>query len=243
MNGYDLSRKWFDFVESTEDKVTGNHFALFMWVCELCNRLNWKPRFTLPTDRAMEMTHIKHKTTYYNCLKDLARWDFIEIVEKSKNLHTGTIVKLKKVTVLKNSTLNGSVDGRQMDATVPIDKPLKTTKPNKPLKTKGGIKDKIIFPFDSKEFLSAWNDWKEYKKKEHRFNFKSEISENAALNDLKKISDDNEQRAIELINQAIAKGWKGIFLGNINGHQTGKRPKNPHDFRQEDMDYSRGYDD
>jgi len=66
-------------------------------------------------------------------------------------------------------------------------------------------------PFDSPKFQKFWGIWKDYKKVEHKFAYKSQVAEQAALKHLNKISDNNEEKSIELIEYAIAHGWKGIF--------------------------------
>jgi hypothetical protein len=50
------------------------------------------------------------------------------------------------------------------------------------------VNDKIKMPFDSKNFNEKWIEWKTYKKQEHNFKYKSEISEQKALNQLDNIS-------------------------------------------------------
>jgi hypothetical protein len=69
----------------------------------------------------------------------------------------------------------------------------------------------VIFPFDSEDFKSQWNQWKEYKLKEFRFKYKSEQSEQAALKELSNLSSNNEQTAIAIIHQSMAKRWQGLF--------------------------------
>jgi hypothetical protein len=83
---------------------------------------------------------------------------------------------------------------------------------------------KIVNPF-SEKFLETWNQWKEYKKKEFRFFFKSVESEQASLNELVNLSAGNESAAREIILQSMAKGWKGLFKlkNEDNGHS--KRSK------------------
>lgn len=72
-------------------------------------------------------------------------------------------------------------------------------------------KSEIIYPFSSDVFLDGWEIWKDYKKIEHRFNYKSQISEQAALNKLDTLSGHNETTALAIIKNAIANGWKGFF--------------------------------
>jgi len=69
----------------------------------------------------------------------------------------------------------------------------------------------IVLPFDSDLFKESWTLWKKYKKEEHKFGYKSAVSEQAALKKLSNLSNNNEQDAIELIEHAIAQGWKGFY--------------------------------
>lgn len=78
----------------------------------------------------------------------------------------------------------------------------------------------LDYPFDSMEFLKLWNQWKEYKSKEFKFNYKSHQSEQAALMELANLSNSNEHIATAIIMQSMAKGWKGFFkLDTGNGKQ------------------------
>ena len=79
--------------------------------------------------------------------------------------------------------------------------------------------------FNSETFLNAWNEWKEYKSKEHKFKYKSPISEAKQLNQLVNDSEKNVNLAVEMINNAIVKGWKGIYkLDNKNVKNGAKQP-------------------
>ena len=74
------------------------------------------------------------------------------------------------------------------------------------------VSDSVInLPFNSKRFSNAWSLWKEYKKKDFRFSFKSSMSESTALSKLHKMSDGNEENALLIIEQSVANGWKGFF--------------------------------
>jgi hypothetical protein len=78
-------------------------------------------------------------------------------------------------------------------------------------------------PF-SEGFLQHWQMWKQFKKEQFKFSYKSVISEQGALNDLVKVSGGDEQLAIAVIEQSIAKGWKGFFelKENKNGQPNSK---------------------
>ena len=80
----------------------------------------------------------------------------------------------------------------------------------------------IIYPFNTEKFINAWNEWKEYKKKELKQSYKTTISEGKVLRQLATESGNNEEVAIQMIEQAIVRGWKGIYkLQNQNTNQNG----------------------
>jgi hypothetical protein len=85
----------------------------------------------------------------------------------------------------------------------------------KPTRKKAKVQYELIYPFSSIEFMNAWDTWKLYKQEQHKFTYKSIISEQSALKDLAEMSKNNEDAAIYLINYAIKKGWKGIYETNI----------------------------
>lgn len=75
-------------------------------------------------------------------------------------------------------------------------------------------KEELVLPFESEEFRTIWSEWKEYKRKEHRFTFKAMKTEQAALHKLHNDVQGNERIAIEAIGNSIANGWKGIFISS-----------------------------
>jgi hypothetical protein len=72
------------------------------------------------------------------------------------------------------------------------------------------IKRELIFPFHSENFVYQWQIWKTYKKEQHRFTYKSEASEQAALTQLQKMATNQERKAIEILHYTMANGWKGF---------------------------------
>jgi uncharacterized protein YdaU (DUF1376 family) len=71
--------------------------------------------------------------------------------------------------------------------------------------------NEIDYYFNSSNFIQNWKNWKDYKKNQYKFNFKTSKSEQIAINHLVKLSNQKESDAIEIINQSIANGWKGFF--------------------------------
>ena len=83
------------------------------------------------------------------------------------------------------------------------------------------VKDMVILPFESEDFIKYWTFWKDYKHKQFNFKFKTALSEQSALNDLVNLSDGFEETAIKIIGQSMAKGWKGLFKLKNETNATG----------------------
>ena len=73
------------------------------------------------------------------------------------------------------------------------------------------VKKEIVMPFQSKEFALLWQNWKEYRKTEHKFSYKSPQSEQAALVELSNLSAGNEALATKTVLKSMQNGWKGFF--------------------------------
>ena len=73
------------------------------------------------------------------------------------------------------------------------------------------IKGNEIHNVFSDNFLVHWQNWIDYKKTSHKFVYKTETSLKISFENLVRLSANNEQNAIEIINQSIANGWKGFF--------------------------------
>jgi hypothetical protein len=89
--------------------------------------------------------------------------------------------------------------------------------------------EKLEMPFTSENFIKYWGIWKDYKKKEYNFKFKSIASEQAALNKLVKLSQGYEATAIKIIEESLANNWKGFFQlkneNNGNNNYSKSAPK------------------
>lgn len=106
INGYSLSRSWFDFCFENPEKIRPNHTALYFFIIEHCNRLGWKKKFGLPTTMTMEAIGIRSYNTYRNTLDDLISFGFIVMIEKSKNQYSSNIVALSNF----DKALDGALD-------------------------------------------------------------------------------------------------------------------------------------
>ena len=117
-----------------------------------------------------------------------------------------TFAKAKRKAKAKQNT--------DIDIDIDIDNEIKIDK-----------ESKINFPFPTEKFKASWAAWKDYRK-EIKKPYRSEMSENVALKNLGKYS---EETAIAMIENSIANGWQGIFeLKNKNDEfgRSGKKAAN-----------------
>lgn len=69
----------------------------------------------------------------------------------------------------------------------------------------------LVLPWPTDKFKEAWDEWLEYKKREHRFTYKTIKSEQATLNKLYEDVKGSEAEAIATIKRGIAATWEGLF--------------------------------
>jgi hypothetical protein len=70
----------------------------------------------------------------------------------------------------------------------------------------------LSYPFNTEEFKQAWADWVEYKWVEHKEKYQAIKTEQAAIDRVAKIANNDEKYAIELIKDAIGRHNRGIFM-------------------------------
>ncbi|WP_394749557.1 DUF4373 domain-containing protein [Spongiimicrobium salis] len=77
--------------------------------------------------------------------------------------------------------------------------------------------------FESEQFEKYWTQYKDHRKKNHKFRFVNSDSENRALKTLYNLVKGDEKLAIECLLQCIDKGWKGFYLPEKQKKQTNSR--------------------
>lgn len=179
-NGYAFSRQWFEFVFETEENITPIHTALYSWIVELNNKLQWCPVFGLPTDHSMKAIGLKTYRPYINALNDLIRWGFIELRAKSYNQHTSNQIAL----VLK-AKAQTKAEPKQPDLLHTL-RP-KQSRHNKTVKT---IKKNNIN--SEGDFSLFWEDY-------HSKTGMPKTDREAALKHWKKLTHSDQQKAIDNI--------------------------------------------
>lgn len=75
----------------------------------------------------------------------------------------------------------------------------------------------IDLPFDSEKFRQAWADWVQ-----HRKEIKHPLGETSIKKQFKQLLELGEATSIEWINNAILRGWRGIFPPNHTQNQQTK---------------------
>lgn len=95
INGYALSRAWFDFCFENPELISPNHTAIYFFAIEHCNRLGWKNKFGFPTQMAMDAIGIKKHQTYIKYFNELCEFGFVKLVQKSSNQYSANIISLQ----------------------------------------------------------------------------------------------------------------------------------------------------
>lgn len=164
MNGYNLSRNFVDFSFENPSKIKPNHYALYFFAIEHCNRLGWKLEFGLPTTMAMEAIGIRSYNTYIKTFNELIDFGFFIIVERSKNQFSANIIKLSNYDKALDKALDKAFvkhatkhEPKQSESTQQsidsIDKPIN----NKPITTECEIDAYESFKLQIKnEGQTAW---------------------------------------------------------------------------------------
>lgn len=143
MNSYDLSRKFVDFSFENPSKIKPNHYALYFFAIEHCNRLGWKKEFGLPTTMTMEAIGIRSYNTYSVTFNDLVDFGFFNLVQRSTNQYSANIIALSNFNKALDKALDkafikhGSKQGESIDS---VDKQV-----NKEQRTKNNIPTEEVF--------------------------------------------------------------------------------------------------
>jgi len=116
MNGYELSRNWWDFCFENPEKINPNHSAIYFFAIEHCNRLGWKSKFGFPTQMAMDAIGIKKHETYIKYFYDLCNWGFFILVQKSTNQYSSNIISLSN-GITKNGKALGNAILKHVEST------------------------------------------------------------------------------------------------------------------------------
>lgn len=226
MNGYELSRNWFDWCFENPEKISPNHSALYFFAIEHCNRLGWRKKFGFPTEMAKDAIGIKSYTTYIKTLNDLVDFGFIEMIERSKNQYSSNIVALTNFDKALDKALDKAIvkhvvkhSESTCESNVTIDKPL--TKElltneqidNTPLAVKFSFL-KSLLELGIPEHIAK--DWLQVRKTKKLSN-----TETAFKNLLTEFDKKQGKSPHEIIEHCVIKSWGG-FSAKWEWEETNK---------------------
>jgi len=186
---------------------------LWLYICDDCDHSGiWQVDIEVAEIRIGEKLDYNKAILYFNDkiipLDNGSKWfipSFIEFqypsgLSENNKAHTGIIKNLERYK-------------SEIENYKPLNSPLQGDKVMVKDKVKVMDKEKVqvILPYTSDNFIKYWDLWKDFKKKQFKFTFATPQSEQAALKDLVNISKGLETNAIKIIEQSLAKGWKGLF--------------------------------
>ena len=243
INGFKQIEAFYSIVFSGKYELSPQHISLYMFLLNQNNRANWVEWFKCPYDLAMNGAMIGSKKTYYKCLTELKEWGLIGYIAGENQFKAPkisllrldnapqcepaseplpipaceplpTTARVRYINYITNNFNNLITNNYKQLQGMDFDFEnffVVSLKKDKVKKQAGGAE--IFYPFESENFMQKWLLWKQYKKEQFNFTYKS-IGEQAALKDLANISGGIESTAIYFIENAIAKNWKGIYKPN-----------------------------
>lgn len=96
MNGYELSRYWFDWAFENPDLINPNDTALYLWLIEKNNRSGWAEKFSVTASESMAACGFKTYPPYKKSFDRLIDFGFVLMVKKSVNQFQSNVIALTK---------------------------------------------------------------------------------------------------------------------------------------------------
>ena len=97
----------------------------------------------------------------------------------------------------------------------------------------------LVLPFDSPDFKLFWANWQQ-----HRIEKKAKLTPTATKQQLERLAEMGEERAIAALKHSMSNGWQGIYEpgispSNINYKQNGKTyaERHPQDTEAAEVDF------
>jgi hypothetical protein len=204
--------------------LQGPYKLLWLYICDDCDHAGiWQVDIDVAQIRIGEKIDINEAIKIFDekiIIFDKGnKWfipSFIEFqypsgLNPDNRAHNSIIILLEKYKLLdkQNKPLTRPLQGcKDMDMDMVKDKD-KVKEPKN-----------IEISFLGNEIIEYWDLWKDYKSKQFKFKYKTVQSEQAAFDDLVRLSEKNCKNAIEIIKQSMANGWKGLFELKISQNKT-----------------------
>lgn len=218
MNGYDLSRRFWDYAFNNPEKIKPVHTAVYFFAIEHCNRLGWKEKFGYPTTMVMEAIGVKSYNTYVNALNDLVEMGFIQMIERSKNQYSANIIALSnfdkaldkahdkaldKAFIKHDTKQSESTVQSTVQSTVSINKPINKEQINI------GIYNDVNGWFQDEQFKSTWAAYVQLLKDNNKPTQDGKL--NQRFEGLMRSSSYDMKTAIRMINQSLSNDWVNLY--------------------------------
>lgn len=94
MNGYNLAHRFFDWAFSHREDFKPTVSALYFYLIEVCNKLGWKPEFSISSKECMEGMGVSGYNTYKQAFDTLCKHGFVKVLKKGCNSYQANIITL-----------------------------------------------------------------------------------------------------------------------------------------------------
>jgi len=193
INGYSIC-----FNEWALDKTIKSELGLLLIISGLCAERG----YCFASNEYFSNLFDVDEVTISRKLKKLEKKSYIKIMYSRNGYRVeNREIRLTKMSPPINKNVNGAINKNVK---------YNNTSNNITIINNTSNNKELVFPFDSNEFLETWKLWKDYRK-EIKKPIKGIISEQSQLQKLSKISNGDQQTAIEIINQSISNNWQGLF--------------------------------
>jgi len=123
MNGYQLTRQWFEWRYNNPGKLSAGHAELYFYIVDRWNYFGQKAEFGLPRLHTMEVLSIGSRNTYKKIFGDLIEHGFIKLIRESCNqYHHSSIIALSKFEQAPDTPLDTPTEQATDQPLDPIDK-------------------------------------------------------------------------------------------------------------------------
>ena len=158
-------------------------------------------------------------STAKRAIKTLLSLNYIHISGIMSKRVCRSLIGFRKSGHIERDEVQNEFDKVQNDPPLGSNCPPTNTDTNP--STNSLLREGIMLPFMDSRFKLAWIMWID-ERKARRYGRYTQIGEQAALHKLYKEADEDLDTAIEMINESVANGWRGIFPLKKNKNERTK---------------------
>lgn len=147
-------------------------------------------------------------STAKRAIKALLTLKYIHISGTTSKRVCRSLIGFRDSGHIERDEVQNEFDKVQIDP--PLGSKCTTTNTDTNSKTNSLLTEGVMLPFMDSRFKLAWIMWLD-ERKARRYGRYTQIGEQAALHKLYKESGEDLDTSIEMINESVANGWRGIF--------------------------------